>query len=141
MFWYDGNGQDPCQGVLQEASGMCCGWSYPSQGDLSGGCFLHFLSRGQSVLLWPFVLEADLVAAGESLSDHLAARRSTSGHIECFHQFYEGNKAFLKNVLGLPLVASMIEPSASSVLKSSSLVASGASVGSAVIVSRAIDGI
>ena len=101
----------------------------------------YIRSRGQSVLLWPFVLEADLVAAGESLSDHLAARRSTSGHIECFHQFYEGNKAFLKTVLGLPRVAPMIEPSASLVLKSSSLVASGASVGSAVIVSRAIDGI
>ena len=99
---------------------------------------LYIKSRGQSVLLWPFVRQADLATAGESLSEHLSARRSTSGHMECFHQFYERNKALLKAVLSLPRVSSMIGPSASSTLKSSSSVASGASGGSGVLVSRAM---
>ncbi|KAL3805125.1 hypothetical protein HJC23_003353 [Cyclotella cryptica] len=94
----------------------------------------YIRSRGSSVLLWPFVFDADLAAAGE---DDFLTSLSTSEHVECMHKFYESNKLILKKVLTNPRVASMVGLSAAvTVLQSSSSVASGASFGSTVLVPR-----
>ena len=95
----------------------------------------YIKSRGSSVLLWPFVFDADLATAGE---DDFLTSRSTSEHVECMHRFYESNTSILKNVLTNPRVASMVGRSTMSALpKSSNSVTSGASFGSGVLVPRA----